>query len=47
MVICDAWQAWHDSGTPKAQKFKNLVLVDSFWNNVENIIKHLQPFYIV
>jgi hypothetical protein len=47
MVICDAWQAWQDSGTPKAKKFKNLVLVDYFWNNVENIMKDLQPFYIV
>ncbi len=23
------------------------MLVDSFWNNVKNIVKNLQPFYIV
>jgi hypothetical protein len=30
MVICDAWQTWQDSETPKAKRFKNLVLVDFF-----------------
>jgi hypothetical protein len=33
MIICDAWQAWQawqDIGTPKAKRFKILVLVDFF-----------------
>jgi len=47
MVICDEWQAWQDFRSLEAREFKNLVLVDSFWNNVENIVKDLQPFYTV
>jgi hypothetical protein len=47
MVVCDAWQSWQDSKTFKAKEFKNLVLVNSVWSNVENIVKDLQPFYIV
>jgi hypothetical protein len=47
MVVCDVWQAWQHSRTFEARKFKNIVLVNSFWNNAVNIAKDLQPFYIV
>jgi len=46
MVVCDLWWTWQDFGTLKAREFKNLVLVNSFWNNVKKIVKDLQPFYI-
>jgi hypothetical protein len=31
----------------EAREFKICVLVDSFWSNIENIVKDLQPFYTV
>jgi hypothetical protein len=47
MVVCDALRAWQDSRTFEARVFKNLMFVDSFWSNAKNIVKDLQPFYIV
>jgi hypothetical protein len=43
MVVCDAWQ---DYRTFELREFKNPVLINSFWS-AENIVKYLQPFYIV
>jgi hypothetical protein len=47
MVVCDAWQAWQDFRSLEVREFKNLVLANSFWSNAKNIVKDLQPFYII
>jgi hypothetical protein len=31
----------------EARELKICVLVDSFWSNIENIVKDLKPFYTV
>ncbi len=47
MVVCDAWFTWRDFETFKAREFKNFILVDQFWVDTKNIVKDLQPMYII
>ena len=46
-IACQEWLAWSDKDTLKAITFRFNVLNESWWQEVEALVKILTPFYIV
>ena len=45
MAISDQWASYREDDVEKAQKVKDMILSDLWWNNVDYILELTAPIY--
>lgn len=44
-TISDQWASYREDDVGKAQKVKDMILSDFWWDNVDNILEFIAPIY--